>query len=169
MIYKRIDAALGLLKQHAPERYHRAVRLLKAFLVLGNDSAHASFDRTNETCRLRERFMLAPDTTDASLACTIVHEATHARLFELGIPYDEPVRYRVEMVCIRSALLAARRFPGAQAEVERCREQLSIEPSVFSNEGYIDQRAKDLRDLGCPEWIVRAVVWIARKRVGSGF
>lgn len=167
LIYERIDAALDLLRQYAPERYRRAVRLLTGLLVLGSDAADASFERATGTSRLRERFVLAADTTAASLACTVVHEATHAWLFELGIPYDEPVRHRVEMICTRAALLAARRFPGADAEVKRCQEQLSIEPSAFSDESYIDLRATNLRELGCPEWFVRAVVWIARRRVSK--
>jgi hypothetical protein len=63
-------------------------------------------------CRLGEKFILAPDTIAEAVACTVVHEATHGRLFKLGIPYDEPLRYRVEMMhksCFAYSAKALRR------------------------------------------------------------
>jgi hypothetical protein len=111
--------------------------------------------------------MLAPDTTSAAIACAIVHEATHGRLYKLGIPYSESIRHRVEMVCVKASLLTARRFPGADAEVERCRRQLSIDPKYFSNDKLAERKAAQLRKLGTPEWLVRTVAWIGRKRAAK--
>lgn len=108
--------------------------------------------------------MLAPDTTVAAVACTVVHEATHARLFELGIPYDEPIRYRVELVCVKASLLTAQRLPGAHAEVDRCRRQLLIDPGYFSSEKFAERAINDLRADGLPEWLIRILVWIRRTR-----
>lgn len=166
LISERLNEALNLLSKHAPARHTRVVRSLKGFLILGTQSITASYDPANAVCRLGENFMAAPDTTATAVACAVVHEATHGWLFKLGIPYDEPIRYRVEMVCIKAALLAAQRLPGGEAEVERCRAQMLIDPAFFSNDMFIERGISHLRELGCPKWLIRTVVWIGRRRAG---
>ena len=164
LIYERLDAALSLLRAHAPARYGRTVRSLRGFVILGTDSSTASYDPVNGICRLGETFTTSAATTSAAIACTVVHEATHAWLFKRNIGYDEPIRHRVELVCIKAALLAARKLPNAEAEVEECRGQMSLEPEYFSNEKCIKRGMERLRQIGCPEWFIRGVEWIARKR-----
>ena len=167
LIYKRLDEALSLLKADAPGRFERVRRSLKGFLIFGMDSVNASYNPATGVCQLRERFMLAPDTTAAAVACTVVHEATHGRLFKLGIPYDEPIRYRVELVCIKASLFTAKKLRGAEAQVEECRRQLSIDPGFFSNDSFTERAANDFRALGWPEWLIRTLVWIRRKRAAK--
>ena len=167
LIYARLAHALSLLKATAPGRYERVRHSLKGFLILGTDSINADYDSRTGVCRLGERFMLAPDTTAAAVACAVVHEATHGWLYKLGIPYDEPIRYRIELVCIKAALLTAQRLPGAEAQVERCRRQLLIDPGFFSNESFTQRTADNLRALGWPRWLVRAFFWIRRKRAAK--
>lgn len=167
LIYRRLDDALSLLKANAPGRYERVRQSLKGFLIFGIDSINASYDPTTAVCRLGEKFMLAPDTTPEAVACTVVHEATHGRLFRLGIPYDEPLRYRVEMICIKAALFTAQRLSGAEAQVERCRGQLTIDPNFFSTDSYAERAANNLRAAGLPEWLIRTLVWIRRKRAAK--
>lgn len=111
--------------------------------------------------------MLAPDTTLAAVACTIVHEATHGRLFKLGIPYDAPIRHRIEQVCIKASLLTAQRLPGTEAgaEAECCRRQLSsISPISYSDTSFDERVANDLRANGMPEWFLRMILWIRRRK-----
>jgi hypothetical protein len=167
LIYKRLDEALDLLKASAPGRYARVRHSLKGILIFGTDSTNASYIPGTGVCQLRERFMLAPDTTAAAVACTVVHEATHGRLFHLGIPYDEPLRYRVEMVCIKASLLTAQRLPGAEVQVERCRRQLTIDPEWFSSESFTQRAAGEMRKLGAPEWLIRHLVRVRRKRAAK--
>ena len=164
LIYKRLDEALTLLRTSAPGRYERVRNSLKGFAIFGINPINANYDPATAVCRLGERFMLASDTTTAAVACTIVHEATHGRLFQLGIPYDEPVRYRVELACIKASMLTAQRLPGAEAEVERCRRQLSIDPGFFAKESFAQRAADDMRADGLPEWLIQTLVWIRRKR-----
>jgi hypothetical protein len=164
LIYTRLDEALNLLKADAPGRYERVRQSLKGFLIFGIDSINGSYDPTTGVCRLGEKFVLAPDTTAAAVACTVVHEATHRRLFKLGIPYDEPLRYRVEMICIKAALLTAQKLSGAEAQVERCRRQLTIDPGFFTTDSFTERAANNLRAVGLPEWLIRTLVWIRRKR-----
>jgi hypothetical protein len=166
LIHKRLDEALRLLQVSAPGRYERVRQSLKGFLIFRIDSYNASYLGAG-VCQLDEKFMLAPDTTAAAVACTIVHEATHGRLYKLGIPYDEPIRHRVEMVCIKAALLTAQRLPGAEAQVDRCRRQLTIDPGFFSKESFTQRAAEDMRTAGMPEWFVRFYVSRRRKRAAK--
>jgi hypothetical protein len=48
----------------------------------------------------------------ARLACTIVHEATHGRIYSFGIPYNKKTRVRIERLCV----LQARRFATHQLD-----------------------------------------------------
>ena len=164
LIYGRLNEALTLLRTHAPGRHQRILRYLKGFMVLGTDPTRASYDFQNAVCRLGEAYMTDPETTATAIACTVVHEATHARLFSLGIGYEEPIRHRVELACIRASLLAAQRLPDGASEVKRCRAQMLIAPEYFSEEKYLERRVSYLRQLGCPDWFVRTVAWFARKR-----
>jgi hypothetical protein len=164
LIYELLDEALNLLKASAPGRYERVRHSLKGILIFGKDSIRGSYMSDTGICRLRESFMLAPDTTAAAIACVLVHEATHGRLFRLGIPYDELLRYRVEMVCIKATLLTARRLPRAEVEVDRCRRQLTLDPKYLSNESFTQRADGELRELGAPVWLIRFSIWFRRRR-----
>jgi hypothetical protein len=164
LLYKRLDDALNQLNASAPGRYERVRSSLKGILILGIDSTKASYNSDTGVCQLREKFMLAPDTTPAAVACVLVHEATHGRLLQLGIRPDEPLRYRVEMVFIKASLLTMQRLPGAEAEVDRCRRQLTIDPKCFSDESFTQRAASEMRKLGAPEWLVRHLIRVRRKR-----
>jgi hypothetical protein len=163
-IHGRLSEALGLLKIHAPSRYSRVLRSLSGFFIFGADSIRGDYDPQERTCRLAESFVLAPDTNAAAIASTVVHEATHGWLFDRGINYAEPIRHRVEQICIRASLSVARKLPDAEDEIDRCERQLTIEPSFFSNESLFDLDIRRLRETGCPEWFIRAVTWIAKRR-----
>lgn len=162
-----LGESLDLLQSYSPQRYARVHRSVKGFLIYGTDDGRASYLSDDRVCRLGERFVLDSTTPVSAIAVTVVHEATHGRLFDLGIGYEEPIRHRVEHVCIRAALQVARKLPDTQDEVDRCRAQLTLDASDFSNLSFLQRDAQRLRELGCPEWIVRAIVWLRRKRFGA--
>ena len=62
-------------------------------------------------CVIDERFVVDEGTTPEMIASVIVHEATHARLFRMGIGYEEGRRARVEQVCLRRELAFAAKLP----------------------------------------------------------
>lgn len=163
----RLEEGLNLLRQYSPVRYQRVTRSIRGFLVFGTGSTRASYDSEVKLCRFGEQFLLAPDTTSASIAATTVHEATHGWLDSLGIGYDERVRHRVEQICIRAALRVAKALPGAYEEVERCERQLSLTADAFSEASFLQHAVQQLRELGVPEWIIRFLVWFRRKRGGK--
>jgi len=164
VILRRLDDGLGLLKNHSPARYGRVLRSCRGLLILGADSLRASFNPEQVVCQIGEKFLLAADTTLPAVASTITHEATHGWLFSLGIGYDEPIRHRVEQICIRAALRVAQKLPGAEDEIDRCRRQLTLAADTFSDAGLDRMNAQRLRDLGCPEWLIRLTFRLVRKR-----
>lgn len=48
------------------------------------------------------------------LAMTLVHEATHARLWQNGIGYPAKVRARIERLCVSAEIRLARELPDAE-------------------------------------------------------
>ena len=164
LILRRLADSMDLLRIHAPRRHARVLRSLRGILVFGTDSQRASYDTEQRVCRLSESLLLAPSTIVASISATVVHEATHGWLFDLGIGYAEPVRHRVEQICIRAALQVARKLPGGEEEIDRCQRLLMLEADAYSDESYVLLAGEKLRELGCPEWIVRLVMWFKRKR-----
>ena len=140
------------------------LRSLRGFLIFGTDSSRASYDPEERVCRLGESYLLGATTGASSIAATVVHEATHGWLFDLGIGYSEPIRHRVEQICIRAALQVARKLPDAEDEIDRCQKQLMLGADAYSDESFVRFAGQKLRELGCPEWIVRSVIWFKRKR-----
>ena len=164
-IHARISDALLLLKTHSPAKFSRVRRSLSGFLVFGKGDILASYYPSQRLCRLSETLVLAPETPVVAISTTIVHEATHGWLFDRGIDYAEPIRHRVEQICIRAALQSAQQLPGAEEEIERCQDQIRIEPEYFSNAQSLERSIARLRELNCPAWLIRAVLRIRRRRV----
>jgi hypothetical protein len=46
------------------------------------------------------------------LATLIAHEAVHARLMHAGIPYSEPLKARIETLCVKEEIALATKLPG---------------------------------------------------------
>lgn len=155
--FGKVAAALELLALYAPARAQR-VRRLGGILISGTKKMYpARYLPRSDLCQLWETFVLASETTPERLATTLVHEATHAWLFRLGFGYEEAIRVRIERVCIRAALRAARCLPNGAAEVESCERQLNIDAEWLTDQNFDARTADYLRQLGCPEWIIRAV------------
>ena len=113
---QRVEQALNLIKLCDPVRYHRLLRDLKRIWVTLVTDGLAEFDEALAACKLDERFVLDDATSVEQIAATIVHEATHARLAGYGIAYDEPIRHRVEAICLRREIAFANKLPNG-AEV----------------------------------------------------
>jgi hypothetical protein len=101
-----------------------------------------------------------------------VHEATHARLWHSGIGYEEPIRGRVEAVCFRRERAFAARLPDGE-EIRRIAE---AKLAYYTNETLTGEAlharhregaAQALRDLGQPEWLIRATFGFNDRGVGS--
>jgi hypothetical protein len=123
-----------------------------------------SFNSSIGACQLDERFVLAETSSPAVIASAIVHEAAHARLHRPGVGYQEEMRARVEVICIRRQLAFAAKLPdGGQVReqamwyLELCADRdYWTDGSFFARE--LDGHVEALHYLGVPFWIVRILM-----------
>jgi hypothetical protein len=105
----RLHEALALIERHEPRRLRRIQRDVSAIVI---SPTGPYWEDTRRVCVL-------PDISAYSsiyLAGVIVHEATHARLSGCGIPYCDPLRERLEHVCIGQELAFLALVPGSGHE-----------------------------------------------------
>jgi hypothetical protein len=169
--FRRVAEALGLIKTHDRLRYNRLIRDLQRIWVVPLFGDAGTFSRAITCCKLDPRIVLAepPEV----IASVIVHEATHARLFQRGIGYEEAERARVEAVCIRRELAFAGRLPNGELVREYAVRALEscTHPEHWTDASSYARRlaagAEAVRYAGLPEWPVRALVALhaARQRI----
>jgi tetratricopeptide (TPR) repeat protein len=161
----RVVDALCLIKTHDPHRYSRLLRDLDRVWVRFLPGARGRYSIPLRACELNPRFVLDAASSAELIAATIVHEATHARLWDCGFGYEEAVRARVENVCVRSELAFAAKLPSGQAVRARAEQKLAAPREFYSNvevrERHVGNAVQALRDLGLPGWLLRARLAVA--------
>jgi hypothetical protein len=171
--FRRVAEALGLIKTYDRPRYNRLIRDLKRIWVVPLPGHAGSFSHAIGCCKLDPRIVLAepPEV----IASVIVHEATHARLFQCGIGYEEAKRARVEAVCARRELAFAAKLPNGERVREYAVRALEscTHPERWTDASLFERRlgagAEAVRYAGLPEWPVRVLVTLhaARQRISS--
>jgi hypothetical protein len=89
-ILTRLEAALALIKRYDRVRYDRVIRDLHRIWVVLLPGNIANFAYQLEACQIDTRYFIADTTTLEMIASTVVHEATHARLWRFG--YEQQIR-----------------------------------------------------------------------------
>ena len=101
--------ALDWILRVSPSRYGRAQKHLRwvccRSLPLGKWSGE--YDAGLHMCSIDFEPFGDDHLDRAFVSLTIVHEATHAWLLDLGVPYDVESRLRVESICHREERLLA--------------------------------------------------------------
>jgi hypothetical protein len=162
--YPKIEAALALIEQYDPRRFRRLRRDIVSFSLTEQPLDAAQWLDDLRMCQLSRPYVARATTTPADVAATIVHEATHARLFRAGIGYEERIRPRVEQLCFEAEIAFAERLPDGAPLIERARHQLQRTPEFWSTQSRRERDLSALRDLGCPEWLVSVLAWVVRRR-----
>lgn len=94
------------------------------------------------------------------IAATLIHEATHAELFDRSIGYgDLALRKRVEDFCSREELVFGRKIAANDWLQEDAEFRSNLPAEAFSNEASY-QRELDWfeHDSGIPKWLVRSTL-----------
>jgi hypothetical protein len=165
---ERLEAALSLIKVHAPRRYHRMLQDLSRIWVRLLPGSRGSFNRAARACQLDTRFALDESVSIPEIACVIIHEATHARLASRGITYDEARRRRIELVCRRQELRFALCVPDTSELQEQLQSWLIAPPeaSLWTNsamaQARVDGVAAGLLHLGVSQWAVALLLSFRR-------
>lgn len=168
----RVEAALSLIRLHDPLRYRRLLQDVRRIWLRPLIGALGRFHPSTWTCAIDNRFVLEDETTVEMLASVIVHEATHARLWRRGIQYDERIRKRVELACVRQELAFSAKLPnGSTASEQAERRFVHTQELDLSDDARRDRFGYHLEqvslDIGLPRWVVRLLMtnWYRRRKL----
>jgi hypothetical protein len=166
VVRQRIVDALGLLKRIDTETFSRVRRdLAGGIKVESHLQNRAQFNPRSFACEF-EWAMLTGEIETEEIALTIVHEAAHARLWRLGVPYTEDLRPRVEAICIRREVAFARKLPDGKDWADWVERGIKSFDGQFLTDQAFSEREKKyrwrslrhIRKLGMPKWFVRGLV-----------
>lgn len=175
--FSKLAAALDLLAQVSPARYARTVKCVPRILIFGELATLACWHWRLQLCEWHEENLRAPGTAVAEVACTLLHEATHAYHQRRGIVYHEAARWRIERLCLRTERAFARRLPPEAAALilQSVEEALTLDPNHYTDVGRIEKQLEAVEDLNVPGWAKRLAQRLGhrairkrRERLSSG-
>jgi hypothetical protein len=137
----RIHDALAVVREQAPRRYKRMRQDVRRFVIIG--AGGAEYWRQLDAIALT-RQMIAIESPD-ELAVTIVHEATHARVASMGIPYLPALRERIERLCVREEVAFAKALPDGERWAGQALR--ALESPWWTDEAMRARRAAARREL----------------------
>jgi len=147
--FRKIEAALELIAAASPRHFRCVQRYLdRIVLVTGGGEVYDE--------AMRGYLVDQPSfqgRTPVQIASAIVHETTHARLHRAGIPYNPPIRDRVEHCCVQQELDFLVSMPNTEPLVA-AREAALLRPWWTPNALH-ERRIKQLEAYGFPKFVVR--------------
>lgn len=169
-VFARVNAALSLLARYDPNRLAQLRRYARALFVIGRGGSYwGSWVEKLKLCVVAEVLVDSDSTAPEDVASVIVHEITHARLHHFGLDHSQRTaedRMRIEHICCRRQIAFARRLPNGEGLIDRALAYIA-EPAEYWSQRAAAKRALDeLRNLGCPQWIIRFLSALARWRHG---
>lgn len=118
--FTRVAAALQLLRIYSPRRFARIKRDLRRIALVAQGGE--VYDHAIQTYMVDLRVLGGRSTEEAALA--IVHEATHARLWNRKISTTPDNEARIEMLCVDQEIDFATHLPNGTALIEHARAKL---------------------------------------------
>lgn len=119
-VLARLERALRLIETHVPHHFRHLKRDF-SYIVVQRFACRGAYFHEQRACLVELTFTVNPDFTDAEIAATILHEAMHARLHELGFPLEMEDRARQERFCRRAEIEFGQLVPNGERVVERAR------------------------------------------------
>jgi hypothetical protein len=117
-VLARLERTLALVDQHVPHHFRHLKRDF-AYIVVQRFACRGAYFHEQRACLVELTFTVNPDFSDAEVAATILHEAMHARLHELGFPLEMEDRARQERFCRRAEIEFGQLVPDGERVVER--------------------------------------------------
>jgi hypothetical protein len=144
-----VELAIALIARHDPVRHRRMLRDVR-YVVVTHTTEWAGEYREDIRSILLDASNVLKQTVEA-VAMVIVHEATHARLFRMGLG-RHPEPGRIEEVCVRAEIAFARKLPGTERLITGAESKLATQYWETSTPGAADRY---LKQLGFPGWARR--------------
>jgi hypothetical protein len=151
-----LGEALCLIKRVDLRRFRRMQRDLRRFIIARTEGAE--YVHPARACLLDAAYLTTVPA--ARLALTIVHEATHARLWNAGFHYRQSARMRIEEICVREEVSFACRLPGGDELAERAR--IKLEDPWWTEQREFERRVSQLKALGKSKWYLRLYQFLNR-------
>ena len=117
-VLARLDRTLALIERYVPHHFRHLKRDF-AYIVVQRFACRGAYFHEQRACLVELTFTVNPDFSDAEVAATILHEAMHARLHQLGFPLEMEDRARQERFCRRAEIEFGLLAPGGERVVER--------------------------------------------------
>ncbi len=114
----RLERCLSLIERYAAHHF-RHLKKDFAYIVVKRFACRGAYFHEQQACLVELTFTVNPSFSDAEVAATILHEAMHARLHQLGFPLEMEDRARQERFCRRAEIEFGLRVPGGECVVER--------------------------------------------------
>jgi hypothetical protein len=159
--FARIAAALELVHAYWPSRFARLTRDLKRIALVGRGGE--VYDHGLKTYMVDLQVLQRRSIEEVGMA--IVHEATHARLWNCNIKTTRDREARVEALCVAQEVEFAARLPNGSSLIENARRKLS---QPWWGEAAQETRLEDqLVSLHVPSWLI-ALRRLIRKHFARG-
>jgi len=120
----RIDRTVALIQRYAPHHFRHLQRDF-AYILVERFACRGAYFHEQKACLVELTFSVNPSFSDAEVGATILHEAMHARLHNLGFPLEMEDRARQERFCRRAEIEFGKLVPGGERVVERARLTLA--------------------------------------------
>jgi hypothetical protein len=114
----RIDRTLALIQRYVPHHFRHLQRDF-AYILVERFACRGAYFHEQKACLVELTFSVNPNFSDAEVGATILHEAMHARLHNLGFPLEMADRARQERFCRRAEIEFGELVPGGDRVVER--------------------------------------------------
>src|SRR5258705_6761326 len=117
-VLARLDWTLELIERVVPHHF-RHIKRDFAYIVVKRFACRGAYFHEQRACLVELTFTVNPQFSDAEVAATILHEAMHARLHQLGFPLEMDDRARQERFCRRAEIEFGLLVPQGDRVVQR--------------------------------------------------
>jgi len=119
-VLARLDRTLALIESYVPHHFWHLKRDF-GYIVVQRFACRGAYFHEQRACLVELTFTVNRDFSDAEVAATILHEAMHARLDQLGFPLEMEDRARQERFCRRAEIEFGQLVPNGERVVERAK------------------------------------------------
>lgn len=159
----KIFRALDLLASAYPQCFARLRRDTLGILIMPLGAAIGKFFPPLKLCCLDEKYVSKDSTLADLIAATLVHEATHAHLYGIGIGYPDPIRLRIERLGHRRELWFGKRI-GSQDVCKRAENYLQQPDFFWDREARKARWLHTLKEYQITGWVEKLFKYLIEKR-----
>lgn len=169
LAFEQIETALRLIAEYAPKTLKQIQTDVDSIFISPYPGNAACFLLENNMVLIDDEFVIDDTTSSEAIACVLVHEAQHARLFRLGFGYDEPIRGRIERICHRAERNFARLLPNGEWLVEDAEKSMETALKRSHSNAALDARKEKgnvqrMRDMDISERFIEFYLWTRNRR-----